>query len=321
MPRQHTILPAAPVLAKLAPKNRYLIAVSGGRDSVALLHWLVQTGFDRLVVCHLDHGLRGRSSTADARFVERLSQQYDLVYEGETADVRAMSRKKKLSVEAAGRAARYSFFAKIARRRRCQTIFLAHHADDLVETFLINLFRGAGTTGLSAMREMVTRQIGGVKLTIVRPWLGVSRAEINQYIRSYRLPFREDASNENLDPLRNRIRRRIIPYLERNVRPNIRHNIRRTAAILAEEEAFFDRLLPKEFAGSRRLSVADLRHMPVALQRRLLHRWIKSEGVSDVGFELIEQVRSIAETANGAAKTNLPRDRHVRRQAGHIFIE
>src|SRR5438477_11221521 len=113
-----------------------------------------------------------------------------------------------MSIETAARETRYKFFAKIAKQRRCHTIFLAHHADELVETFLINLFRGAGLTGLAAMREVSMRRIEDVNLTVVRPLLGVWRDEIDRYVRQHRVKFREDASNKNLGPLRNRFPRR-----------------------------------------------------------------------------------------------------------------
>ena len=135
-----------PRLSRDFPREaRYLIGVSGGRDSVALLHWLVNLGYRKLILCHLNHHLRGRSSLADARFVEKIAGKYRAELELESANVRAFATKRKMSIETAARDSRYSFFAKVAKRRRCHTIFLAHHADDLVETFLINLFRGAGS--------------------------------------------------------------------------------------------------------------------------------------------------------------------------------
>src|SRR5207245_5122793 len=115
---------------------------------------------------------------------------------------------------------------------------------DLVETFLINLFRGSGATGLGAMREVSNRRIEDVDLTVVRPFLGRWRNEIDRYVREHRLKFREDASNKNLAPLRNRIRRRIIPYLEKILGRNIRQNIWRTAIIAAEEESWIDNEVP-----------------------------------------------------------------------------
>src|ERR1700730_3456302 len=168
------------LLRRLPVDARDLIGVSGGRDSVALLHWLIEAGYKKLVICHLNHQLRGRSSEADARFVEKLAANYDNKIVGQalrlpsspaskrcacsttriarvdleigSTNIRVLAAKKKMSIETAGREARYQFFARVAKRRRCRTIFLAHHADDLVETFLINLFRGAGPGGLSAMR-------------------------------------------------------------------------------------------------------------------------------------------------------------------------
>src|SRR5262245_47887942 len=167
--------------------ERYLIGVSGGRDSVALLHWLANLGFKKLVVCHFNHQLRGRMSDADVGFVKKLAKKHQLGFELGSANVSALARKKKLSIETAARDSRYSFFAKVAKRRRCHTIFLAHHADDLIETFLINLFRGAGTTGLAAMREMSTRRVEGIDLAIVRPLLGVWRQEIDNYVDEHGL--------------------------------------------------------------------------------------------------------------------------------------
>lgn len=309
------------IVQSFPPSRRYLIAVSGGRDSVALLYSLVDLGYKNLVVCHLDHRLRGRSSDADARFVERLAAKYELDFVLGSTNVRALAAKKKLSIEAAARTTRYEFFAQAAKRKRCRTVFLAHYADDLVETFLINLFRGAGTTGLRGMREVSTRRIERLDLTIVRPLLGVWRNEIDKFVRAHRLKFREDASNQNLAPLRNRIRHRVIPYLEKALDRNIRQNIWRTATIAAEEENFFETLLPEKLSDLPALAVEPLRKMSTAVQRRMLHKWLRSAKVADVGFDLVERVRSLLDLTNRVAKTNLPKDRHVRRRGGKIFIE
>ena len=302
-----------------SPDARYLIGVSGGRDSVALLRWLTNIGYKKLIVCHFDHQLRGRSSQADARFVKKLAAKYRADFQIGSANVRALAKKKRMSIETAAREARYSFFAKVAKRRRCRTIFLAHHADDLVETFLLNLFRGAGTAGLAAMREVSTRRIDKFDLIVVRPFLGVWRKEIDIYLREQRLKLREDASNKNLNPLRNRVRHRVIPYLEKMLGRNIRQNIWRTAVIAAEEENWIENQLPD--SDEVELPVAKLRDTPVALQRRRILKWLRAQSVADVGFDLIERVRSLAERDARIAKVNLPQDRHARRRAGKIFIE
>jgi tRNA(Ile)-lysidine synthase len=224
-----------------------------------------------------------------------------------------------MSIEAAARDSRYSFFAKVAKRRRCHTIFLAHHADDLVETFLINLFRGAGSAGLAAMREVSTRYIDDVGLTIVRPLVGVWRKEIDTYVRKHQLTFREDASNKNLNPLRNRIRHRVITYLEKILGRNIRPAIWRAATIAGEEEAWMDGQLPD--SSYIELSVANLRALPVALQRRAILKWLRAQKVSEVGFDVIERVRLLIDPTGQVAKVNLAQDRHARRRGGKIFIE
>jgi tRNA(Ile)-lysidine synthase len=334
------------LLRRFLPDARYLIGVSGGRDSVTLLHWLITLGYERLVVCHLNHRLRGRSSDADARFVKMLVERYNqevlrqalrvpkarkrqrtarrttagrIEFELGSANIRALAKKQKMSIETAAREARYTFFGETARRRNCRTIFVAHHADDLVETFLINLFRGAGNAGLAAMREISTRRIDGVDLTIVRPFLYVWRQEIDDYVRERRLKFREDATNKNLAPLRNRIRHRIIPYLEKTLGRNIRQNIWRTAMITADEEKWIEsELLDSTHAD---LSVVKLREMPVALQRRALLRWLRGQNISGIGFDAIERVRSLIDPDARIAKVNLSRNRHARRRAGKIFIE
>jgi tRNA(Ile)-lysidine synthase len=328
------------------PNARYLIGVSGGRDSVALLHWLISVGYERLIVCHLNHRLRGRSSDADARFVKSLVERYNqevvgqalrlpsartgkrsahpattghIEFEPGSANIRALGKKQKMSIETAAREARYAFFAETARRRNCRTIFVAHHADDLVETFLINLFRGAGSAGLAAMREISTRRIDGVDLTILRPFLCIWRKEIDDYIGEHRLRFREDATNKNLTPLRNRIRHRIIPYLEKMLGRNIRENIWRTAMIAADEEKWIESELRDSTHAD--LSVAKLRALPIALQRRALLKWLRAQNVADVGFDAVERVRSLADRDTRIAKVNLPENRHARRRAGKIFIE
>lgn len=297
--------------------KRYLVGVSGGRDSVALLHCLVQHGYTRLIVCHLDHTLRGSSSRADSRLVERLAKKWKLAYEAERTDVAALARATNQSLEAAGRAARLSFFCRVARRRRCLTIFLGHHADDQVETVLLRLLRGAGTRGLGAMREI--SQLGSLR--IVRPMLGVWRSQIDAYVADHDLEFREDASNAELGPRRNLFRHKIIPELEKQLGRNLRQNLWRAAEVLTEESALLDTLVPNDLVDRESIPVKTLAGLPLALQRRAILRWLQFKTVSDIGYEAIERVRSLLEKDGRVAKINLPGDRHALRRAGEIFLE
>jgi tRNA(Ile)-lysidine synthase len=320
-PKQVTLTWSSGILDAFSADSRAVIGVSGGRDSVALLHWLLARGYRKLIVCHLDHKLRGKAGRSDAAFVRRLARRNKLEVEIESADVKAVARKTKQSIETAGRTARYEFFARVARRRRCRTLFLAHQADDLVETFLLNLFRGAGPVGFGGMREVASRKVIGVELQIVRPLLGVWREEINAYLKEHRLEFREDSTNETLEPARNRMRRRIIPYIERQLGRKVRRSLWRAAVLAADESEWLTASLDSEQPPGAELAVKKLRAQPRALQRRSIKRWLQSRGVPDLDFETIERVRALLDPKPKTAKTNLPRDRHARRRAGKIFLE
>ena len=298
------------------PDERCLIGVSGGRDSVALLHLLLGAGFKKLVVCHLDHGLRAESRE-DARFVAALAKQLGLKLASARVNVAALAKRKKQSLETAAREARYAFFARVARAEKCPRLFLAHHADDQAETFLFNLFRGSSAAGLAGMRLLATRTFGAVTLQIARPLLGMWREEIDAYIAEHAITFREDSSNTDPRHTRNRMRHEIIPAIERALGRDIRRAVWRAAEILRDEDDFLAsrpelRDLPET------LETSALRARPVALQRRIIHAWLKAQGVADVGFAEVETVRSLL--VGHRAKVNLPGGLHARRRAGRLFL-
>src|SRR5215472_14495783 len=134
--RRRSVRFESETLRKFPKHHRYLVGVSGGRDSVALLHWLISLGYNNRMVCQLNHQLRGGESDGDAQFVKKLAAKYQIDFQIGSANIRALEKKKKMSIETAAREARYWFFTGLAKRHGCHTIFLAHHADDLVETFL-----------------------------------------------------------------------------------------------------------------------------------------------------------------------------------------
>src|SRR5438477_7666953 len=287
-PQPTRLIESGTLFRDFPPSRRYLIGVSGGRDSIALLHLLVDLGYNKLVVCHLNHQLRGRESRRDARFVEKVARNLRLDCEIGSTDVGALAKRSRLSIETAARFARLAFFVEVARRRRCSRIFLAHHADDLVETALLNLFRGASPGGMAAMRKISTHRIGKTQLTILRPLLGVWRGEIDTYVSQRRLEFREDATNAVLHSSRNKIRHRILPDIERQFGRDVRKTIWRAAQIWSEEEAVLDSLVSTETISATFLAVAALRKMPVALQRRAIIRWLRARKVADVSFDIVE---------------------------------
>ena len=290
-----------------------LIGVSGGRDSVVLLHLLAACGH-RLIVCHLDHALRNESRI-EARFVENLAKQLDCEFVGKRENVAARAKRMKCSIETAAREARFGFFAKVGRVRGVRRLFLAHHADDQVETFLFNLLRGSGAAGLGAMRATSMRG----ELEVLRPLLGVWREEIDRYIAEHRLEFCEDSSNADRRHTRNRVRHEIVPMLTREFGREVRGALLRSAEILREEDAFLGALPELGMAEAAQLSVKGMRELPVAIQRRVLLGWLRARGVAEIGFEEVERVRSLL--AGRVAKVNLPGGKHARRREGKLFLE
>jgi tRNA(Ile)-lysidine synthase len=294
-----------------------LIGVSGGRDSVALLHALVAAGRGELLVCHLDHRLRA-SSTDDSTFVAELARELGLECIVHREDIAARAKLERRSIETAARDARYQFFARVAAERQRSRLYLAHHADDQVETFLFRLFRGSGATGLGGMRAQASRQVDGTELMILRPLLGVWREEIDAYIAEHQLTFREDPSNADLHHARNQLRHEVIPGLERTFGREIRRSVWRAAEILREEEELLADLPPLQKVEAV-LDVPTLRALPVALQRRVLVKWLREQGVSEIGYEAVEAVRALIDGPR--AKANLAGGWHARRRARKLFIE
>ena len=310
---------AARVRALLAglPKARpLLVGVSGGRDSVLLLHLLHGAGFREVTVCHLDHRLRGNESHADAAFVRALSRSLGYAALVGRRDVGTLAQRLGVSVETAGRIARHALFARAARVTGARVLLLGHHADDRVETFLFNLFRGAGPKGLSSPRADTSLTLDRLRLRVVRPLLPLFREDIDGAIAAAAIPFREDASNRGLDQARNRIRHELLPAVERTLGRPVRETIWRTAELLAGEEEWIETLVPP---SAPNLKTVALRDQPVALQRRTVGAWLRDRAVPDCGFEEIEAVRGLL-AADGPARTQLPGGFLAARTAGQIRL-
>jgi tRNA(Ile)-lysidine synthase len=306
-------------ITSLDPRRKYLVGVSGGRDSVALLHLLRERSFKRLIVCHLDHGLRSRASAADARSVRRLAEKFNLPFEFARANTRSFAATHKLSLETAARELRYAFFAAIARGRRCPRLILAHHADDQVETIFFNFLRGTGAAGLAGMRMVSTRAIAGVTLDIHRPLLAATRAEIDAFLSARKIRFRDDASNADPVHSRSRLRHRVLPVIEREFGTTFRGAILRGAEIFRAENDFLERAAA-DFEITPQLPIRKLRELHPALLRRILKRWL-DQNLPDIGFAEVERVASLLAPGARTAKVNLPGGLHCRRRAAVLFLE
>ena len=301
-------------LAAWLPRKKYLVAVSGGRDSMALLFALHFLGYRKLVVCHLNHHLRGAAARADSLLAGTAARKLGLGFELGEADVRQHALKEKLSLETAARDLRYAFFRSCARDHRCKRIFLGHHADDQIETCLFNFLRGSGAAGLGGMKPVAHAH----GLEILRPMLGIMRDEITTFVTERRIHYRDDRSNADVSHSRNMLRNRIIPEIKRAFGASFGPAILRAAEILREEESWMASLVPD--VGNA-LSCATLRSMPIALRRRVVLKWLRRARIEEVGFAETSLVLSLLDVGNGPAKVNLPGGRHARRRAGTIFLE
>lgn len=237
-------------------KNDVLVlALSGGADSTALLHIflaLAHTENLRLVVAHVDYGLRGKESDGDRSFVESLAKKYSLTF-------RCLKVKKDdlQKDEATLRAIRYDFFAQVLKQEKATAVVLGHHKDDQAETFLLRLFRGSGTVGLQAMQLK--------RDCYLRPLLFLTREEIRHYLKSKNITFRTDSSNTDTRYLRNKIRHQLLPLLSSDYQPNIVNILTETALRLSETPESTVAMLPiavLEKKNSLTFSLDELMSLP-----------------------------------------------------------
>lgn len=309
----------------LAPDHvKRLVAVSGGRDSVVLLHWLLAQGCPNLIVCHLNHGLRGRDSGLDAAFVRRLAQKLSLSCEIAKTDVAALAAGQRLSLETAARQARHAFFLEAAAKHQTPHVFLAHHAEDQAETVLANACRGTGLPGLAGMKAVQPLDNG---LILHRPLLTWRRADIDAYIATHQLRFREDSSNTSPSHRRNRLRHDILPRLNQALDRDITPALVRLAAHAARDEACLDQLTRDwvkthaPITPDGRLCITpELKALHPALLTRLLRLWFASLKVNGLDQSHIDEAAGLLSNLR-PARVNLPHDRHLRRKARHLIVE
>jgi tRNA(Ile)-lysidine synthase len=239
--------------------DRVLVAVSGGSDSVALLHVLSvlagQLGIF-LAVVHVNHGLRPSEDTDEEALVQRYAADCGLACHSACLAVRELAQEKGLSLEEAARNLRYAYFDQVMHIEDAAKICVGHHADDQAEEVLLRLIRGAGRKGLSGMDLIRDGKI-------VRPLLAVSKAEIADYLQDRSIAWLDDSSNNSLKFLRNRVRLELLPFLQ-DFNPNIADILRRTAGVLKDEEVVLDEIATVTYRRSVK-TVAGKNHAPAGL--------------------------------------------------------
>ena len=303
----------------LAPGERVLVAVSGGPDSLALLHLFTRLKEPwrlELHAAHVNHGLRA-DAAEDAAFVAATGEAWGVPVHVVNVDVRA-ERRTGESLQQAARRLRYRGLLEIAQAVGAARIALGHHADDQAETVLMRLLRGAGTTGLAGIRPR--------RGPYIRPLLAVTRAEIEAYCREFQLKPRTDPSNLSLRYLRNRVRHELLPLLEREYNPNIRAVLARTAALLREEDDLLEALAARahhrmqDGRGPADLPAAGLARLPAALARRVVRRALQAAGV-DVALVSADHMAAILALVAAPGAVTLPGGVRVGRRADRLVVE
>jgi len=268
----------------------FIVAVSGGVDSVVLLHKLVRAMEDipparapRYIVAHFDHGIR-QDSSKDAEFVQELAAQYKLHYECGSAQLGAGAS------EEAARTARYKFLRDMKAKYEAHMIITAHHQDDLIETIILNIIRGTSPRGLSPMNAP----------DILRPLINTTKAELLDYAATHELQWREDPSNTDQTYLRNYIRSSMLPKLDIH-REQLLSITKRIADIYQDVDIRLSHLLPKHNLIQRSYFV----RFSYGVQREMMRAWLMRNGISVTNRGIIERCVVAAKTLSHGKKIDI----------------
>ena len=296
--------------------ERIVVGVSGGPDSMALLHVLVHGAFHpakNVVVGHLDHQLRAESAD-EADYVAALCRTWGVPCHLESADVLLLAEEEQLSLEEAGRHARYRFLADVARRRNACCVAVGHTADDQVETVLMHFLRGSGLAGLRGMLP-VGPLPQAPDLRLIRPLLTTTREEVEAYCRDNDLSPVRDPSNRESTFFRNRLRNELLPLLA-EYNPGIKERILHTASVVRGDHALLAQMTEHAWQeivldmgkGWLRVDLQAWQDLPLSLRRRTLRHavWELRASLRDVPFEAVEQASHVAEEGNVGARSTLP---------------
>lgn len=278
--------------------DRVIAAVSGGADSVVLLHALHglrgRLGME-LGAAHLDHGLRGGEGREDAAFVMDYASSLGLSCVAERADVAAYCRENGCSIERGAREVRYGYLKRVLQDQDGASVATGHTADDQAETVLMRLLRGSGSSGLSAIRPVRDGWI-------IRPLLDVTAGEVAAYVMKHGLPYRTDRTNENQDILRNRVRHHLVPLLQREYNPHIVRGLTRLADVTRGEAEYLDGEATAFLADHARHEDGKILRLDLdawagsapALQRVLVRRLVRTLGGNEerLRFDQVDDARA-----------------------------
>jgi tRNA(Ile)-lysidine synthase len=323
--------------------ERLGVGVSGGADSVGLLLLLLELCDELgivLSVAHLNHKLRSAFSDGDEKFVAKLAAKHGLVFHAESVDVAAKAKRERANLEDAARRARYDFFSRLVADGRVDRVAVAHTADDQAETVLAHILRGTGLAGLGGIHPRTE--------SVVRPLLGVRRAELRAYLRAKKQNWREDATNQDTARMRARIRKKLLPLLEKQFQSGVVEHLASLAQFAREDEEFLELLardccdsLVRKTGVEARISLEDLlqplkreniyaegtenaenREKTSALTKRMLHRLIEESksGAGQMTGRHIAAVVALALQGENGKVVQLPGGVDVRRERDDLVF-
>jgi tRNA(Ile)-lysidine synthase len=311
----------------LDPKLPLLVGVSGGPDSLCLMDMLNHLGY-ALTIAYFDHALRPTSQN-EANAVLELTRERQLPFVTNRADVALYALQNKESIEEAARNLRYSFLFQEAERLGAQAVVVGHNADDQVETLLMNLIRGSGPAGLGGMQNRALPNAWSKSIPLVRPFLGIWRSEILDYLLANHLQPLMDETNLDYRFMRNRIRHDLLPILE-NIHPGVRKRLWHTAEIISEEDRWLERLTERAWANCS-LIVQDQNisfdrdpflAQTTGLRRRLIRSGINllRPGLRDISFDTIKRAIRFIETPTQRANSDLAANLNIIFRGKRIFL-
>lgn len=309
----------------LSYKDRVVVGVSGGPDSLTLLHILLslQERYSlSLYIVHFNHKLRGEEAEKDADFVRKLAKELSLPFLMEEGNLKGLVKEKKLTLEEAAREARYLFYCKAAEKFGAHKIALGHNADDQVETILMRFLRGSGLEGLTA--------IPPVREKIIRPLIECSREEIEKYCLEKKIEYRIDSTNKEPIYFRNKIRLELLPLLINQYNKNIKNNLQNLQVIIGEislylqqkTEEIFREMVEIEEGKKATIDLKRMNTLPSVLKRRIIRQMVeKVKGnLNSIHFIHIDSILRLTEDQSGEKEIYLPDALRVKRVYQQLIV-
>lgn len=310
--------------------DHLLIAVSGGVDSMALLHYFIQTQEHwniQVEAVHVDHMLRGEASAEDRAFVQKYCDANDVYLHDKEIPIPTILAQENGNTQLICRRERYQFFKEVLQKTNANKLVTAHHADDQLESVLMALTKNATMNSMQGIRPQ--RIFGGKSL--IRPFLTVTKSEIGEYLLRKGLDYREDASNSKDTYVRNRFRHHVVPLLEAE-NPRVTEQVTRFTKQLQEDDTFlmtlaqdvFSQIIIRNNENTYRMEIEAFQLVPLALQRRLiliLLNYLYKDSNTIQSYALLTSILKLCDTTAGYAEIHLPEDFLAVRRYGNLTIQ